>query len=134
MTAVFDAGREMIERGLERAGRGISRMQEMGEIPTDLLESDTAYHLLVDAAGATPEDVAVRAVGRTVTVEIDRFRTFDPEFTLRYPGRGMQLSTSVDLPAAIDPEGAEATVDQAGTLSVQIPKRSPTTSVTVDEE
>jgi Molecular chaperone (small heat shock protein) len=134
MTAVLEAGRELLERGLERAGRGVSRMQEMGEIPADLLESDAEYHLLVDAAGASAEDVAVRAVGRTVTVEIDRFRSFDPDYILRYPGRGMQLSTSVELPAAIDPDGAEATVDQTGTLSVRIPKRSPTTAVTVAEE
>jgi HSP20 family molecular chaperone IbpA len=134
MTAMLAAGRELLERGLERAGRGVSRVQEMGDIPTDLLESDDAYHLLVDAAGASPADVAVRAVGRTVTIEIDRFRSFDPDYVLRYPGRGMQLSTSIDLPAAIDPEGAEATVNQQGTLSVHIPKRSPTTAVTVEAE
>ena len=70
---------------------------------------------------------------RTVTIEIDRFRSFDPDYVLRYPGRGMQLSTSVELPVEIDPEGAEASIDRTGTLSVQVPKRSPTTAVSVDE-
>lgn len=134
MTAVLDVGRELLARGLERAGRGIARMQEMRDIPSDVLEADEAFHILVDAAGARAEDVAVRAVDRMVTIEIDRFRSFDPDYVLRYPGRGMQLSTSVELPVEIDPEGAEASVDQAGTLSVRIPKRSPRTAVSVDEE
>jgi HSP20 family molecular chaperone IbpA len=53
-----------------------------------------------------------------------------------FPGRGVSLSGSADLPAdaSVTPEGANATLTRNGTLQVEIPKTDDARDVAVVEE
>jgi HSP20 family molecular chaperone IbpA len=120
-----ELGESIAESALERVGRGVARVQERTPLPYDLLESDDAYLVVFDAPGVRRKDVQVRFVDREVRVTIDRFRTFHEGFEMRFPGRGLSLDGAAPLPdgVAVDPESATATVTEAGTLQVEIPKR-----------
>jgi HSP20 family molecular chaperone IbpA len=120
-----EIGRSVGESLLENAGRAAGRLQERRPIAADLLESEEAYLAVFDAPGATAGDVQVRYDDGTVLVRVDRFREFYPDFEMRFPGRGLALDGSVELPegAVVDPNGATATLRDNGTLEVEIPKR-----------
>lgn len=135
-----EIGRSVGESLLENVGRAAGRLQERRPLAADLLESEDAYLAVFDAPGATAGDVQVRYDDGTVLVRVDRFREFYPDFEMRFPGRGLALDGSVELPedAAVDPDGATATLRDNGTLEVEIPKRAgsgdadPTHDVDVD--
>lgn len=109
---------------LKQVGRLSSNVQESRPIPADLLESDDAYLAVFDAAGASHSDVQVRFVDGAVHVRIDRFREAHEDYEMRFPGRGLSLDGSVDLPgeADVDPESATATLTESGTLEIHVPK------------
>ena len=125
MDGLVEAGRSAVRSALERVGRGWSRMQERRPLSADLLESDDAYLVVFDAPGVRGEDVDVTFLDHTVEVSVERFREFYDGYELVFPGRGVSLSGSVDLPrdADVTPEGANATLARNGTLQVEIPKR-----------
>jgi len=127
---------EIGETVLESVGRAVSKAQERTPLPVDLLESDDAYLAVFDAPDATTSDVQVQLSGRTVEVRLDRFREPREGFEMRFPGRGLTLDGHVTLPpdAAIDGEGATATLQENGTLQVRIPKRDGGTTVAVTDE
>ncbi len=110
-------------------------MQERRPLSYDLLESDRAYLIVFDAPGVRGEDVEVKFLERTVEVRLDRFRDFYDGFELMFPGRGLTLTGTADLPADADvtPQGATATLTRSGTLEVEIPKQG-TDNVSVVEE
>lgn len=112
---------------LDGIGRAASRLQERRALSADVLESEDAYLIVFDAAGATAEDVGVRFEGRTVSVRIDRFREFYDGHEMVFPGRGLALSGVVELPteAAVDADRADATLTRTGTLEILIPKAEP---------
>ena len=124
MTSIGDFGRSIGEAMMEGFGRAAGRVQERTPLPADLLESDEAYLVVFDAPGATASDIQVRYVEGSVRVRIDRFRDYHEGFEMRFPGRGLALDGRVDLPgdAVIDPEAAEATLRENGTLEVRVPK------------
>jgi len=119
-----ELGESIAENALERVGRGVARVQERTPLPYDLLESDEAYLVVFDAPGVRRKDVQVRFVDREVRVTVDRFRTFHEGFEMRFPGRGLSLDGAAPLPAgaSVAPESASATVTDAGTLRVRVPK------------
>ncbi|MFB6080878.1 MAG: Hsp20/alpha crystallin family protein [Haloferacaceae archaeon] len=135
MTRFREFGESAAHAVLDRIGRGMSRVQERTPLPSDLLESDDAYLVVFDAPGATRSDVQVRFVEGEVQVRIDRFRDFREGFEMRYPGRGLSLDGSVDLPddAVVDPEEATATLSDSGVLEVRLPKADAGRSVPVEE-
>lgn len=108
----------------ERVGRLAGRVQETRPLAADILESDEAFLVVFDAAGATQGDVQVRFVEGEILVRIDRFRDRYEGFEMRFPGRGLSLGGRIALPADadIDPEAATATLTTIGTLHVTIPK------------
>ncbi|PSQ38317.1 molecular chaperone Hsp20, partial [Halobacteriales archaeon SW_12_71_31] len=110
---------------LERAGRVTARLQERRGLESDLLESDDEYLVVFDAPGAVSTDVQVRYVEGSVRVRLDRFRDYHEGFEMRFPGRGLSLDGRVDLPddAVVDPDAADATLTDHGTLEVVLPKR-----------
>ena len=110
---------------LERAGRVTARLQERRGLESDLLESDDEYLVVFDAPGAVSTDVQVRYVEGSVRVRVDRFRDYYEGFEMRFPGRGLSLDGRVDLPedAVVDPDAADATLTDHGTLEVVLPKR-----------
>ncbi|GAB7091918.1 Hsp20/alpha crystallin family protein [Halorubrum luteum] len=136
MTRFVDAGRSAFRKALERVGRGWSRMQERRPLSVDLLESDDAYLVVFDAPGVRGEDVQVKFLDHTVEVRLERFREFYDGYEMMFPGRGLTLSGSADLPrdADVTPHGANATLTRNGTLEVEIPKDERAQEVSVVEE
>lgn len=136
MTRIVDTGRSIVRRTLERVGRGWSKMQERRPLSSDLLENDDAYLVVFDAPGVHGEDVDVTFLDHTVEVRLDRFRDFYDGFDVVFPGRGLTLSGSAELPADADvtPHGANATLTRNGTLQVEIPKDGAAEAVDVVEE
>ena len=136
MSGIVEAGRSAARRVLERVGRGWSKMQERRPLSYDLLESDDAYLVVFDAPGVRGEDLNVTFLDHTVEVELDRFRDFYDGYEMVFPGRGVSLSGSADLPrdANVTPEGANATLTRNGTLQVEIPKNDDASDVAVVEE
>ena len=136
MTDLSELGGSAFRSVMERVGRGVSRVQERRPLSYDLLESDEAYLVVFDAPGVEREDVQVRFVEGEVQVRVDRFREFHEGFDMRFPGRGLSLAGSADLPddASVDPETAEATLAANGTLHVRIPKSGDATTVPVGDE
>jgi HSP20 family molecular chaperone IbpA len=134
MENLRDIGESVGTTVMERVGRAMGRAQERTPLPVDLLESDDAYLAVFDAPGATSTDVQVQYVDGAVEVRIDRFRGFHEGFEMRYPGRGLSLDGRVELPADahVDAEAASATLQDNGTLSVEVPKRE--VSDLVDDE
>jgi len=117
-------GKSVGGRVLRRIGRVAGSVQERRAIPVDLLESEDALLAVFDAAGATGSDVQVRFSRGAVHVRIDRFREPHEEFEMRFPGRGLSLDGTVEIPddVRIDAESATATLTDAGTLEVHLPK------------
>ena len=122
-----ELGRSVGSKVLRQVGRVASNVQESRPLPVDLLESDEAYLAVFDAPGATQSDVQVRFADGTIYVRIDRFRERREAFDLQFPGRGLSLDGSVDLPAGarVDPQAATATLTDAGTLEIHVPKVDP---------
>ena len=120
-------GRQLGRTVLDGVGRIASQFQEHRLLPSDLLESDDAYLAIFDAPGATAGDVSVDFQGNTLSVRIERFREFRSGYEMRFPGRGLSLEGEVELPkgASVDSDRADATLTQAGTLEVLIPKVEP---------
>jgi len=131
-----DLGESAIEGLLERVGRGVSKVQERRPLAYDLLESEDAYLAVFDAPGTTNSDIQVQFREDAVEVKVDRFREFHEEFEMRFPGRGLSLDGTAELPedASVDPTAAEATLAENGTLRVRIPKEADDGPVDVAEE
>lgn len=135
MSGIVETGRSAVRRVLDRVGRGWSKLQERRPLSYDLLESDEAYLVVFDAPGVRGEDLNVTFLDRTVEVEIDRFRDFYDGYEMLFPGRGVSLSGSAELPrdANVTPQGANATLTRNGTLQVEIPKTDDAQDVEVVE-
>ena len=135
MTDIGELGGSVVRSAMERVGRGVSRMQERKPLRYDLLESDDDYLVVFDAPGAEPSDVQVRFVEGEVQVRVDRFRSFHEGFEMRFPGRGLALSGRAQLPGdAVAAADATATLTEAGTLQVRVPRDEDSTDVPVSEE
>ncbi|WP_198400406.1 Hsp20/alpha crystallin family protein [Halodesulfurarchaeum formicicum] len=132
--ALREVGRAIPETVLERMGRATSRVQEESPLPADILESDTAYRVILDAPGATASDVQVQVTDGTIEVRIDRFRPFNEGFEMLFPGRGLELDGQVPLPeGAIDADGTTATLTDHGTLVITVPKAPTPAAEDTDE-
>jgi HSP20 family molecular chaperone IbpA len=133
LPSLREVGESVGEAVLDGVGQASARLQERRPLAADVLESDDAYLVVLDAPGAEHEDVQVRYEGNVVAVRVDRFRDLQEGFEMRVPGRGLSLSGEVDLPegAHVDIEAAEATLTDNGTVRVRVPKRAPET---VDED
>lgn len=136
MSGLREFGQDAVNAVLNRAGRGMSKVQERKPLSHDLLESDDAYLVVFDAPGASQSDIQVRFVDSEVQIRIDRFRDFYEEFEMRFPGRGLSLDGSAKLPdaAAVEPGSSSATLTKNGTLQVRIPKREDAREFPVTEE
>ena len=136
---IRELGESIGDAVVESVGRAVARSQEQRPLTADLLESDDAFLAVFDAPGVESGDVQVRFEDSTVFVRVDRFRDFHDGYEMRFPGRGLSLEGSVDLPedAAVEADGAQATLKANGTLQVEIPKvevAAAKADDTVDEE
>jgi HSP20 family molecular chaperone IbpA len=138
MSGFRDVGRvgeSALSAVLERIGRGAAKVQERKPLSYDLLESDDAYLVVFDAPGATSSDVNVRFLDGEVQVRLDRFREYHEGFEMRFPGRGLALDGRATLPpdAAVEPDGASATLRDNGSLEVRIPKSGDAHDIAVED-
>jgi len=119
-----ELGESVGKRMLSGAGRVSARVQEERPLGADVLESDDAYLAVFDAPGVEMDDVQVRFEEGSVRVRLDRFRDVHEGYEMVFPGRGLTLDGSADLPgdAAVDPTAAEATLTDTGALHVEVPK------------
>lgn len=131
---IREVGKKVGRTVLDGIGRAASRLQENRSLSVDLLESDDAFLAIFDAPGATADDIAVRFEKNAISARIDRFREFHDDHEMIFPGRGLGLSGSVDLPegAVVDADRAEATLTESGTLEVLVPKAE-TDGIETDE-
>jgi HSP20 family molecular chaperone IbpA len=88
----------------------------------DLLESPSAYLLVVDLPGTTADTVDVTVDGGRVHVEARREKDVDPKFRYRSEDRSLFLDAELPLPPDATESGAEATVER-GVLELRLPKR-----------
>lgn len=88
----------------------------------DLLESDDAYLLVVDAPGATADTVEVVADGARLTVEARRRKAVPPEFDYRREDRPVFLDA--DLPLPPEASGVESVAVERGVVEIRLGKRA----------
>jgi HSP20 family protein len=89
----------------------------------DVADRGDAYQVTVDVPGFDRDDVEVQATDDRLTVVAERDReTEQGEGTFIHRERTHRsLSRSMDLPSAVDEEGAEAALGN-GVLTVTLPK------------
>lgn len=123
-TPTLDAAKHLGTTLVDQVGRVTSRFQEITPLRPDVLESPDGFLIVFDAPGTSVSGIQVSLADNVLTVRIDRFREVHEGFDLRFPGRGLSLDGRAELPehAALDPDGAQATLHDDGTLHVTIPK------------
>lgn len=110
-----------------KLGRANQHVQRSRSLPNDVFESDSSYQVVFESPGAQPDDVTVNYLDGALRVRISRYRQYYDGFETRFPGRSMKLEGDVDLPedAVVEPEAAEATLTEHGTIRVELPKSEP---------
>lgn len=91
----------------------------------DLLESETAYLLVVDLPGTTAETVEARAEGHHLSIEARREKDIPTDFEYVSEERSLFLDVELPLPPDVSPDGISGTVDR-GVLEITLPKTSGT--------
>ena len=91
--------------------------------PVNVFADRDGYFVKMEVPGVAPENVAIEAHGRTLTVSGKREESppADGSFHRRERGAG-QFSRSLQLPADLDVARAEASCKH-GILTVRIPKK-----------
>ena len=91
--------------------------------PANVFADKDGYIVKLEVPGVAPEDVAIEAEGRTLTVSGKRAIAPPTEGSFHRRERGMgQFSRSLQLPADLDMASAEASY-RHGVLTVRVPKR-----------
>ena len=96
---------------------------EFGYIPLDVRERNDAFELSASLPGVRPEDVDVRIQGDTVTITAETRAEHEGEDAgwLRRERRYGKFARTIQLPAELDADHAEATL-QHGVLTLRVPK------------
>ena len=99
----------------------------------DLLESESAYRLVIDLPGATADTTDLRTEGGRLHVEARREKSFGAEFDYVREDRPLFLDAEIPLPPDAGTD-AEASMER-GVLTVTVPKRSagPAESIEIDD-
>ncbi|MFB6242909.1 MAG: Hsp20/alpha crystallin family protein [Halobaculum sp.] len=100
----------------------------------DVLESETAYLLVVDLPGASADTTDVSFRGGRLRVEARREKDTPHEFQYAEEDRALFLDAEIPLPPDATGEEATASMDR-GVLEVHLPKReaTPERSIPVTE-
>jgi len=88
----------------------------------DLLESDDAYRLVIDVAGATKDTATVTVEDRRLHVEAQREKSVPVEFRYRSEERALFVDFDVPLPPNAAAEASLVDVER-GVLTVELPKQ-----------
>jgi HSP20 family molecular chaperone IbpA len=100
----------------------------------DVLESETAYLLVVDIPGATAETVDARVEDLRLVIEARRRKDVPAEFQYVREDRSLFLDAELPLPPDATGAGAEATMHQ-GVLELRLPKKAaaPETAIPIQD-
>lgn len=125
VVAVVGAGHE------EGVRRHLENPDEIPDVPgdgyatdepdADVYESADEVLVLVDAPGFDKDDVSVSLTGNRLGVEASGRNGFPQRYRFVGERRPDALETTVEIPARVDADAAEATVDD-GVLRVRLPK------------
>lgn len=91
--------------------------------PVDIYETDKYYTIEAGLPGVKPEDIQITALGDTLTIHATH-KSEEKKETRNYVRRERsegEVSRTISLPAAIEPETVEATYEH-GVLKLHIPK------------
>jgi HSP20 family molecular chaperone IbpA len=96
----------------------------------DLLESEDAYRLVIDAAGVAPESLDVSVERGRLTVNARREKEVPPDFRYRAEERALFLDFEVLLPPDATTHVESTDVDR-GVVTVTVAKRGEESGVPV---
>ncbi|ADE02758.1 Hsp20/alpha crystallin family protein [Haloferax volcanii] len=96
----------------------------------DLLESETAYLLVLDLPGVTAETAELRIEKGRLVVEARRDKQLPAEFDYVREERPLFLDAEVPLPPDAVADEAEASMER-GTLEIRLPKREAASERTI---
>jgi HSP20 family protein len=101
----------------------------------DLLESETAYLLVVDLPGTTAETVDVSASSGRIEIEGLREKEVPEGFSYESEQRSLFLDADLPVPTDANAHEATATVDR-GVLELHLPKGGgeSVTTIAVEDE
>jgi len=99
----------------------------------DLLESESAYLLVVDLPGTTAETVDVTVADGRVSIEARREKDVGHEFRYLTEDRSLFLDAELPLPPDATDADAAATVER-GVLELRLPKRGAGSVTRIDVE
>lgn len=99
----------------------------------DLLESDDAYLVVIDLAGATAETTDVHVENRRVHIDASREKAVPEGYRYVRENRSLFLDVDLPLPPDATGDGAEASME-SGVLEFRIPKRPDSGGVSITVE
>ncbi|ACV12745.1 heat shock protein Hsp20 [Halorhabdus utahensis DSM 12940] len=99
----------------------------------DLLESESAYLLVIDVPGATGETVDARTEGNRLDIEARRAKDVPTDFEYVSEERSLFLDVELPLPPDVEADGISGTVDR-GVLELTLPKMTETATESIPIE
>lgn len=96
----------------------------------DLLESESAYLLVIDLPGATADSVEASVDGHRLTVEARRSKDVPADFEYTAEDRSLFLDVDLPLPPHVATDGITGTVER-GVLELTLPKVAETSSESI---
>jgi len=87
----------------------------------DLLESESAYRLILDLPGVTAEGLTVEATENKLTIEGRREKSVPEGFEYHEDARSMVLEATVPMPPDAEPTKASASLEK-GVLTIDVPR------------
>ncbi|ADD04180.2 Hsp20-type molecular chaperone [Natrialba magadii ATCC 43099] len=124
------------EQSVDGGGQGRDRRQfnfsmdvGSGSTSLDIADEDEEFIVTVDVPGYEADDLDIRLAGELLTIEGEREHAegHDDEERGVYIRREREVqsfSRKVTLPAAVDSDGVDATINN-GILTIRLPKREP---------
>lgn len=108
--------------------------EALDELPAvvfaDVLESETAYVLVLDLPGVTAEAAELSFERYVLSVEAKREKEVPEEFEAVVEGRADELT--FELPVPRDANGSEAVATmRRGVLEITLPKQTETSTTTI---
>jgi HSP20 family protein len=122
LTSLREAMGRLMDQSFIFAGRGGDGGQS---VPVNVFEADDVLMVVAPVPGAQREDIEITARGNTLTIETRERGDLKPQETgkryLRHEWRYGPYHRTVELPYAVDPASAEATLGD-GVLTIRLTK------------
>jgi HSP20 family protein len=123
LTSLRDAMSRLMDQSFIFSGRGQAEGSAQS-IPVNVFETDEVLMVVAPVPGLQQEDIEITARGNTLTIEGRERADLKPESPkryLRHEWRYGPYHRMVELPYAVDPSTAEATMGN-GVLTIRLTK------------